>query len=276
MTSASIPRMPLNDGRTMPQVGFGVFKVTADQADDAVRAALDAGYRHFDLAAYYENEEVIGGALRASGVPREDLFITSKLWNDWHGRERAVQAYEASLERIGVDWLDLYMIHWPAPAQDRYVETWQALADLQAAGRVASIGTSNFRPEHLDRLRVEVGVVPSVNQVELHPYFQQPAQRAHHAAHRIVTEAWSPLGRGAALDDPVLGKLAREHGVSPARLVLRWHLQLGHSVIPKSGHPDRIADNIRLFDFLLTEDDLATIAALDRGERGGPDPLTFT
>jgi len=274
--ATTIPRMVLNDGRTMPQVGFGVFKVTPDQAGEAVRSALEAGYRHFDLAAFYENEAVIGAALRTSGIPREDLFITSKLWNDCHGRQRAVLAYEASLQRIGVDWLDLYMIHWPAPLHDRYAETWQVLAELRAAGRVASIGTSNFLPEHLDRLEAEVGVVPAVNQVELHPYFQQPAQRAYHTAHGIVTEAWSPLGRGAALADPVLAGLAREHGVSPARIVLRWHLQLGHSVIPKSGHPDRIADNIRLFDFTLTETDLAAIAALDRGERGGPDPLTVT
>jgi 2,5-diketo-D-gluconate reductase A len=275
-TSTSGQTLRLNDGHAMPQLGLGVFRVAGDQAAETVRAALDAGYRRFDLAAYYGNEEAIGRALRDSGLPRTELFLTSKLWNDRHGRVQARIAYQESLDRLGVDFLDLYMIHWPAPDRDRFVETWQALVELREAGYVASIATSNFLAEHLDRLLTEVGVVPTVNQIELHPWFQQPELVSYHDDHGIVTEAWSPLGRGAVLEDPTLVRIARRQAASVAQVVLRWHIDAGRGVVPKSVTPSRITTNAQLDHVQLTDGDRAAIGRLDRAERSGPDPQTVS
>jgi 2,5-diketo-D-gluconate reductase A len=271
-TSMAARSLQLNDGRTIPQIGLGVFKVAPGQVADTVRAALDAGYRHFDLAAFYENEEPIGRALAECGVPREELFLTSKVWNDGHGRQKALAACQESLDRIGVDHLDLYLIHWPVPSRDMYVETWETLVDLREAGRVTSIGTANFLPEHLDRLADEVGVMPAVNQIELHPWLQQRELLAHHDAHGIVTQAWSPLGRGAVLDEPVLKEIARRRNATVAQVVLRWHVDNGVGVVPKSVTPDRIRANIQLDAVQVSEADRVAIGQLDRGQRTGPDP----
>lgn len=268
-------RVGFQDGRSMPQVGLGVFKVAPEQAGETVRAALDAGYRRFDLAALYGNEEAIGKALRDSGIRRDDVFLTSKLWNDRHGRLEAALACRESLDRLGLDRIDLYLIHWPVPSLDRYVETWESLLELRDDGLVASIGTSNFLPAHLDRLIAGTGVAPMLNQVELHPTFQQADVVAHHQRLGIVTEAWSPLGRGRVLHDPVLDQIARRHGATVAQVVLRWHVDQGRAVVPKSVTPARIAANIDLEGIHLTCDDIAAITRLDTGERLGPNPTTF-
>lgn len=268
-------RVTFHDGRSMPQVGLGVFKVTPEQAGETVRAALDAGYRRFDLAALYGNEEAIGKALRGSGIRRDEVFVTSKLWNDRHGRREAALACSESLDRLGMDRLDLYLIHWPVPSLGKYAETWAAMVELRDAGLVASIGTSNFLPPHLDRLVADVGVAPVLNQVELHPAFQQADLVAYHQRLGIVTEAWSPLGRGRVLDEPVLDGIARRHDVTVAQVVLRWHVDQGRTVVPKSVTPARIATNIDLEGINLTSNDIAAITRLDIGERHGPDPLKF-
>jgi len=257
---------------TMPQLGFGVFQVPDDRTAAAVRAALEAGYRSIDTAAVYGNETGVGRALAASGVPREELFVTTKVWNADQGYDATLRAFDASLGRLGLDHVDLYLIHWPAPAQDRYRETWRALRALLADGRTRAIGVSNFQPAHLRRLIEDGGVVPAVNQVELHPGLQQRELRAAHAESGIVTEAWSPLAQGALLDDPALTAIARRHGRTPAQVVLRWHLQLGTVVIPKSVTPTRIRENIDVFGFVLDDAEMAAIGALDRGMRTGPDP----
>ena len=271
-----IPTIGLNDGVTIPQVGFGVFQVPPQETEKAVSEALETGYRHIDTAAAYRNEAGVGTAIAASGIPRDELFITTKLWNDQQGHDRALQAFAASAERLGLDVVDLYLIHWPIATADRYVETFRAFTELQADGRVRSIGVSNFQEAHLRRVVDEVGVTPSVNQIELHPYLQQAPLRAVHAELGIATEAWSPIAQGAVLDDPAITALADRHGRTPAQIVLRWHLQLGNIVIPKSVTPERIRENLALFDFELSADDLATIAALNRDERTGPDPDTFS
>lgn len=271
----NIPDLSLNQGPTIPQLGFGVFQVPDDQAADAVAEALAAGYRSIDTAAIYGNEEGVGRAVAASGLRREELFITTKLWNDAHGAERAAPAYQQSLDRLGLDHVDLLLIHWPAPAQGRYAETWRALEALQSSGRVRAIGVSNFTAAQLEVLAAESGIVPAVNQVELHPYLQQLPTRAYNQEHGIRTEAWSPLAQGAVLTDPVIARLAAAHGRTPAQIVLRWHLQQGRIVIPKSVTPARIRENLDVFGFDLSEDDLAAIDGLDRGLRTGPDPETF-
>lgn len=268
-------RVDFHDGHWMPQVGLGVFKVAAQQAAATVHAALEAGYRRFDLAALYGNEEAIGKALRSSGIGRDEVFITSKLSNDRHGRSEAALACRESLDRLGMDRLDLYLIHWPVPSLDKYAETWAALVELRDAGLVGSIGTSNFLPAHLDRLVADVGVAPVLNQVELHPTFQQAELVAHHQRLGIVTEAWSPLGRGRVLGEPVLEGLARRHDATVAQVVLRWHVDQGRAVVPKSVTPARIAENIDLEGIHFTSDDIAAITRLDVGARGGPDPMTF-
>ncbi|GAT64522.1 oxidoreductase [Planomonospora sphaerica] len=266
----------LNNGVRMPRLGFGVWQVPDDEAATAVATALEAGYRSIDTAALYRNEEGVGRALRASGVPREEVFVTSKLWNDAHGYDAALRAFDASLERLGLDYLDLYLIHWPVPAQDLYPEAWRALEKLYADGRVRAVGVSNFTVEHLERVLQEGSVVPAVNQIELHPQLPQAELRGHHAGHGIVTEAWSPLGQGRGLlEEPVLAEVAARHGVTPAQVVLRWHLRLGNVVIPKSVTPSRIAENLDVFGFELDDEDMAAIASLDAGRRLGPDPATF-
>ncbi|WP_116244729.1 aldo/keto reductase [Nocardiopsis sp. FIRDI 009] len=266
----------LNDGRSMPQLGFGVWQVSDDEAQRAVTTALEAGYRSIDTAKLYANEAGVGRAVAQSGLPREDLFVTTKLWNDDQGFDRTLKAFDASLDRLGTDYVDLYLIHWPTPARDLYVETWRALERIRDEGRARSIGVSNFTAEHLDRLVAETGTVPAVNQIELHPYLSQEAMRAANDAHGVRTEAWSPLGQGKGLlEDPVLTRLAAKHGKRPAQVVLRWHLQLGNIVIPKSVTPARIRENIDVFDFELDGGDMAAVSALDRDGRIGPDPATF-
>ena len=256
----------------MPQLGFGVFQVGNEEARAAVATALECGYRSIDTAALYGNEHGVGAAVRASGVPREELFVTTKLWNADQGTGRVRPAFERSLDRLGLDHVDLYLIHWPVPSRDLYVETWREFEQLSADGRVRAIGVSNFTPPQLRRLLVEGEVVPAVNQIELHPGFQQPQLRAFHAEHGIATEAWSPLGQGAALEHPVITRLAERHGKTPAQVVLRWHLQLGNVVIPKSVTPRRIRENIAVFDFELTAEDTLEMAGLESGNRIGPDP----
>lgn len=271
----TIPTLTLNDGAEIPQLGFGVFQVPPRETAEAVAQALEAGYRHIDTAAAYRNEEGVGEAIAAAGLPREELFVTTKLWNADQGYDEALRAFDASARRLRLDVVDLYLIHWPTPARDRYVPSWRAFERLQSEGRVRSIGVSNFQPAHLRRLFDEGAVVPAVNQVELHPYLQQPQLRAFHAEHEIATEAWSPLAQGAVLDDPAIVAIAQAHGRTPAQVVLRWHLQLGNVVIPKSVTPARIAENLDVFGFELSDEQLAALAALDRGQRTGPDPDTM-
>ncbi|NUS43438.1 MAG: aldo/keto reductase [Mycobacteriaceae bacterium] len=266
----------LNNGLTMPQLGYGVWQVPDDQAYTAVAEALNVGYRSIDTARLYFNEEGVGRALRDSAVPREDIFLTTKVWNNDHGYDQALAAFEASLERLGVDYVDLYLIHWPVPAQDRFVETWRALEKIYADGRARAIGVSNFTADALGRVLTETDVVPAVNQIELSPYLVQGQMRALHAQHGIATEAWSPLGSGKGLlDDPVLADIAARYDRTPAQVVIRWHLQLGNVVIPKSVTPARIRENFEVFDFALDDTDLHAITGLDRGQRTGPDPAEF-
>ena len=272
-----VPTIDLTGDVAIQQLGFGVFQVPPDDTERAVSLALEAGYRHIDTAAAYRNEAGVGKALRASGLPRDEVFVTTKLWNSDQGHDKAIQAFAGSLERLGLDAVDLYLIHWPLPMADKYVETWQALVELQAEGRTRAIGVSNFTEEHLGRVIDETGVTPAINQVELHPYFQQRELSAEHERLGIVTEAWSPLAHGGkVLRDPVITEIAEAHGKSPAQVVLRWHVQLGNVVIPKSVTPERIQANIEVFDFELSGDERAAIEGLDRGERTGPDPETVS
>ena len=270
------PLVTLNDGRRIPQLGIGMWQVPDGQAAPVLKAALEAGYRSIDTAAAYQNEAAIGEALRAAPVPREQLFVTTKLWNSDHGADRAPRALEESLARLGLDYVDLYLIHWPVPSRNGYVDTWKALVRLRDEGRAKSIGVSNFTPSHLRRIIDATGVVPAVNQVELHPQFPQAALRAFHAGRGIVTESWSPLAQGGnLLKDPVVGKIAAKHKRTPAQVVLRWHIELGLVVIPKSVTPARIAENADIFNFSLDPGDMAAFAKLNNGHRIGPDPDTF-
>jgi 2,5-diketo-D-gluconate reductase A len=276
MTHAtSVPTVALRDGVGIPQLGFGVFQIPPEDTQEIVEEALAAGYQHFDTAAAYRNEEGVGAAIAASGCSREHLFLTTKLWNSEQGYDSTLRAFEQSLQRLGLDRVDLYLIHWPVPGEDRYLDTWRAFERLQEEGLARSIGVSNFRIEDLERLRREAEYLPSVNQIELHPRLQQAELRAWHAEHAIATEAWSPLAQGALLSEPTIATIAAHHERTPAQTILRWHLQLGNVVIPKSATPRRIRENIDLFDFALGEDEMAALARLDAGERIGPDPATF-
>ncbi|MFB6769351.1 MULTISPECIES: aldo/keto reductase [unclassified Streptomyces] len=271
--SSKVPPIILNNGVEMPQLGFGVWQVPDDEAETAVVQALEAGYRSIDTAAIYGNEEGTGRALAASGVAREDLFVTTKLWNSEQGYDTTLRAFDASMAKLGLEYLDLYLIHWPMPAEGRYVDTYKAFEKLLADGRVRAIGVSNFLPEHLERLTGETSVVPAVNQIELHPHLQQHASREVHAEQGIATEAWSPLGSGKGiLDIPAIVAIAQKHNRTPAQVVLRWHLQLGNVVIPKSVTPSRIKENIDVFGFTLDTEDLAAISALNEDRRLGSDP----
>lgn len=256
-------------------VGLGVWQTPAEDTERAVSAALHAGYRHIDTAAAYGNEAEVGRAIAASGIPREDVYIVTKLWNSEQGYEKALAAFDASVARLGLDYLDLYLIHWPTPAQNLFVDTFKAFAHLRDQGRIRAIGVSNFEPEHLKLLIDATGIVPAVNQIELHPRLPQAELRETHARYGIATEAWSPLGQGSMLADPIITAIAERHGKTPAQVLIRWHIQLGNIVIPKSVNPDRIASNFNVFDFELSEADIASIATLDNGTRLGPDPRTF-
>jgi diketogulonate reductase-like aldo/keto reductase len=273
--STPFPSITLNNGVEIPQLGFGVWQVPDDDTAAVVGRALAAGYRSIDTASIYGNEAGVGRALADSGLPRDELFVTTKLWNADQGYDSTLRAFDASLARLGLDQVDLYLIHWPAPARDAYPDTWRAIERLTQEGRIRAAGVSNFQPEHLRRLLDTSDLVPAVNQVELHPGLQQNELRAFHAEHGIATEAWSPLAQGAVLDDPEITAIAARTGKSPAQVVLRWHLQLGTVVIPKSVTPARIRENLDVLDFELTEEDLAAIAKTDRDLRTGPHPLTF-
>lgn len=271
-----VPTIRLNDGREIPQFGLGVFQVPPEETAENVRAAFDAGYRHIDTAEMYENEEGVGRAIAASGLPRDELFITTKLNNDAHGYDAAQRAIDGSLAKLGLEYVDLFLIHWPRPQEDRYVETWKAFEKIASDGRARSIGVSNFTVAHLERLAAETGTVPAINQVELHPRLVQTALRNHHVEHGIATEAWSPLAQGGdLLTENVLKDLAEKYGRTPAQVVLRWHVQLGNIVFPKSMKPERMRENIDVFDFDLSNDDLDAVSALNRDERTGPDPDDF-
>ncbi|GAB3970666.1 aldo/keto reductase [Streptomyces sparsus] len=273
---SNVPNITLNNGVAMPQLGFGVWQVPDDEAATTIGQAIEAGYRSIDTAAVYGNEVGTGKAIAAAGLPREELFVTTKLWNDDQGYDSALRAFDASIGRLGLEYVDLYLIHWPLPMQDRFVDTWRAFERLLADGRVKAIGVSNFQPAHLQRLLDETSVVPALNQVELHPSLQQDQLRAFHSAHGIATEAWSPLGQGKdILDDPQIRKIAEKHDRTPAQVILRWHLQLGNVVIPKSVTPARIKQNIDVFGFELDTTDLSAISALNTGKRLGPDPDTM-
>jgi 2,5-diketo-D-gluconate reductase A len=270
------PTVTLSNGVEMPQLGFGVFLVPPDEVVEPVRVALETGYRLIDTAKLYGNEAGVGRAVADSGLPRDEVFVTTKVWNADHGFDATLAAFDRSLVLLGLDVIDLYLIHWPAPMLDRYVETWRALERLYAEGRARAIGVSNFTIDQLERLRAECDVTPMVNQVELHPGFVQEELRAYHQERGIVTEAWSPLGRGhGLLDDPVVTDLATTHGRTPAQAVLRWHVQLGSVVIPKSVQPQRIRENFDVFGFALTDDEMASLSALPGPGRVGPDPLTM-
>jgi len=274
VSPAHVPAVLLDNGVAVPQVGLGVFKVPDDATQRTVELALEAGYRHIDTAAGYYNEAGVGAALRASGLHRDEIFVTTKLRNGDQGYESALQAFEDSREQLDVEVVDLYLVHWPVPSKDLYVETWRAFEKLYADGAVRAIGVSNFLPEHLARLLAETDVVPAVNQIEVHPTYQQRATQDATRAAGIAVEAYSPLGRGADLDAPAVRSVAAAHGVTPAQAVLRWHLQHDRIVIPKSVDPVRIATNIDLFGFELTPEEVAAIDALDSGARLGSDPAT--
>lgn len=272
---SSIPALTLRDGVEIPQLGFGVFQVPAAEAQGVVEEALAAGYRHIDTAAAYENEAGVGAAIAASGLRREDVFVTTKLWNDQQGYDPALRAFQRSLERLGMDHVDLYLIHWPLPGRDLYLETWRAFERILEEGGARTIGVSNFRVEDLERLRAEAEVLPTVNQIELHPRLQQAELRAWHNEHGIATEAWSPLAKARVLDVGAIEAIAASHGRTPAQVVLRWHLQLGNVAIPKSVTAERIHENSEVFDFELSEDDMDAIERLETGERTGPDPSSL-
>jgi 2,5-diketo-D-gluconate reductase A len=274
MTAA--PTLTMNDGHQIPQLGFGVFQIDPGETVDPVRFALEAGYRLIDTAQGYRNEEAVGEALAASGIATDDVFVTTKLTNSEHGRDKTLAAFDGSMRRLRLEVLDLFLIHWPLPKLDLYVETWKAFDELRREGRVRSIGVSNFTVDHLQRLLDENGVVPAVNQVELHPRFPQEELRAFHAQHGILTEAWAPLGQGKGLlAEPALTEVGRSKNKSPAQVVLRWHIQLGNVVIPKSVTPSRIRENFDVFDFSLDDAEMQQISSLATGKRLGPDPRTF-
>ncbi|MDR6935537.1 aldo/keto reductase [Luteibacter sp. 3190] len=269
----TVPLITLNDGHQAPQLGFGVFQIPDDETAKAVEAALGAGYRSIDTAAIYGNEKGVRQGIERSGVARDDIFLTTKLWNAEQGYDSTLRAFDESLKKLGTDYVDMYLIHWPTPRRDRYMDTWKAFLKLREEGRIRSVGVSNFLPAHLERLIGESGVVPVVNQIELHPDFAQRELVAAHRKHGIVTESWSPLGQGGdLLKHPVLVRIGERLGKSAAQVVLRWHVQSGFMVIPKSATPSRIASNIDVFGFELTADDMRAIDELDAGNRMGPHP----
>jgi len=276
---SNVPSIELNDGNHIPQLGFGVFQVPPDSTADAVKTALDIGYRHVDTAEMYQNEKGVGQGIRDAGVDRADVYVTSKLKNGFHEPDAARRAFDHSLELLGFDYVDLFLIHWPLPTlyDGDYVSTWRVLEEFKADGRARSIGVSNFQVAHLERLAEETDTVPAVNQIEVHPYFGNEDVRAFDGRHGIATEAWSPIAQGAVLDDPVITRIAGAVGRTPAQVVLRWHIQRGDIVFPKSVTPQRVKENYELFDFELSSVDVNAINELDKGEEGrtGPNPDKF-
>lgn len=270
-----IPDLTLNNGVSIPQLGFGTFQIEPQDTREAVRFALDTGYRHIDTAEMYGNEKEVGQAVRDSGLPRGEVFVTSKLNNGHHAYGDALAAFARTMDDLDLEYLDLFLVHWPLPAVGDYVETWKAMEEILASGRVRAIGVSNFQPAHLQRLLRETTTIPAVNQIEVHPYLTQDDVRTFGTGHGIATEAWSPIAQGKVLDDPVITAIAERVERSPAQVTLRWHLQRGDIVFPKSVTPARVEENFRLFDFELTPDDMAAITGLNRDERTGPDPDTF-
>ena len=271
----SVPLLTLNNGVQIPQLGLGVWQVEPDETARVVEDALALGYRHIDTAQMYGNEAGVGAALAASGLPRDEVFVTSKLNNNRHERDAALASFDRTLEALGTDHVDLFLIHWPLPAVGDFVDTWHAMEEIYESGRARAIGASNFHQHHLDRIAAEGSVTPAVNQIEAHPYLTQDPLRAYDRDHRIVTEVWSPLGSGVVLDDPALAAIGTAHGVSPAQVVIRWHLQRGDVVFPKSTHRDRMAQNLDVFGFTLTDQEIAAVSALNRDQRTGPDPDGF-
>jgi 2,5-diketo-D-gluconate reductase A len=277
--ATSVPSLTLNNGTTIPQLGFGVFQVPPAQTADTVTKAFEAGYRHIDTAQMYGNEQETGVAIAASGIPREELFITSKLNNGFHRPDDAKRSFDETLAKLGLEQIDLFLIHWPLPTKydGDYVSTWQTLVSFVEDGRARSVGVSNFQPAHLDRIVAETGVVPAVNQIEAHPFFLNDEARAASHRHGALVEAWSPIAQGGVLDDETIGKVAAAHGRTASQVTLRWHVQRGDIIFPKTMSPERMAENFAIFDFELSDDEMAAISGLDRGEGGrtGPNPDTF-
>jgi 2,5-diketo-D-gluconate reductase A len=275
----TVPTLTLNDGTSIPQLGFGVFQVPPEQTAETVTTALEVGYRHIDTAQMYQNEAGVGEAIKASGLARDELYVTSKLNNGFHRPDDARRSFEESMQRLGLEQLDLFLIHWPLPTlyDGDFVSTWRVLAELQEQGRLRSVGVSNFEPEHLDRIVEETGVVPVVNQIEVHPYFTNEAARKGTHRHQAVVEAWSPIAQGGVLDDAVINEIGEKYGKTASQVTLRWHVERGDIVFPKSMRRERMAENFAIFDFALTEDEVARISGLDKGEDGrtGPNPNTF-
>ncbi len=275
----TVPTITLNDQTTIPQLGFGVFQVPPEETAATVTTAIEVGYRHIDTAQMYENEEGVGAAIAAADVPREELYVTTKLNNNQHRPDDVARSFDESLTKLGLDHVDLFLIHWPLPTQydGDYVSTWRAMAQLTADGRARSVGVSNFNPAHLDRIVTETGVVPAVNQIEVHPFFTNEAARAASLAHGAKVEAWSPIAQGNVLDDATIGKIAAAHGKTPSQVTLRWHVERGDIVFPKSMKEERMRENFDIFDFSLTPDQVSAISGLDRGADGrqGPDPDVF-
>jgi 2,5-diketo-D-gluconate reductase A len=274
-TTTSVPTITLNNGVEIPQLGFGVFQIPPEDTREATATALEVGYRHIDTAEMYGNEEGVGQAVRDSGIPRDQLFVTSKLNNGFHAREDALAAFDQTLATLDIDYLDLFLIHWPLPGVGDFVETWKAMETMYEGGKVRAIGVSNFQQHHLNRLLAETTVIPAVNQIEIHPYLTQDALRAFDAEHEIATEAWSPIAQGKVLSDPVIERIARRVEQTPAQVVLRWHIQRGDIVFPKSVTRERVEANFALFDFELDDADMGDISALNKDERTGPDPDQF-
>jgi 2,5-diketo-D-gluconate reductase A len=273
--TTTVPSIVLHDGVEIPQLGFGVFQVPPEQTQQAVEEALSAGYRHVDTAAAYRNEAGVGAAIEASDIPREEVFVTTKLWNSKQGYDSTLRAFELSREQLRLDRVDLYLIHWPVPTEDRFLDTWRAFERIRGEGGARSIGVSNFRIEDLERLQGEAERMPTVNQIELHPHLQQAELRSWHREHGVATEAWSPLAQGDLLTNETVDAIANRHDKTPAQAILRWHLEIGNVVIPKSVTPERIRENFDVFDFELSAEDLREMSALDVDQRIGPDPATF-